>query len=708
MNFPRFEACAAQVNLPLFNAAIHLAIATTDAAKQLPAFTAQMNDMLWYERPDDAGLFETNGIRYFGELLERFAEKLGDTPANLRAVALALAWADSILADGMFVGQQRENFLKTVQNAARTDVYLTAALYRLAREDSVRSALRDRLLQWKYGRTEEILFALCALEDCADTFSLLRLQLVKLLGKGRTIPVEGNTGLLSWFLSRYRADILACRKKDNAGLRALVRLTQAYVRPTDRAWEVLREAGYLPLDILTVNAMFVWDRRCTDLSPDSIPTEKLATAYVVETLNQDHLPSPLALDFISQLLKSYRRFDVRYEGNPGLWEAVSLQLRIICPEILAWMVRAELQYDYRVDVLDAKWDVLPALLSPEKYHELFRRQLVDAPDANRQTVLQLLNKYRLLTGTDYTDAFHAYDYCERDAFNLLTSLNIVDLWQFFQDHKDDVPNESRSTPMHYLWDVVANVHTPFAFAFWHNFFEAYTPADVPRFWPDRKFHEPYIRFYSYAPTLDYLRPALSREENRLLYEWIDWSVFMLDTRKYSAFVLAFLQTDATRTLFDLGELRPIFDQLLLAEPQNSAVRNLKRSYLSEAELADERAAQERAEQERRKAEREKIICEVHETLSQRYDGSFRSLYEALKSLRTWDHRREYAAQILGRRLPEITQGHAPVSALDFGYLLSLCGRLVGYDAVDVPTALAAVQSVPCIDEKEEETANADA
>ena len=163
MNFSRFDACAAQVNIHLFNAAVYLAITTTDAGKQIPALKQQLNAMIWYEHTDSRATFEPHGIRYLGELLERYAEKLGDTQANLRAVALALAWLKPILSDGMFVGSQRADLLKAVRKAAPKDIYLTGALYRLA-EGAEQETLRKTLLQWDYTRIEDVLFALCALD----------------------------------------------------------------------------------------------------------------------------------------------------------------------------------------------------------------------------------------------------------------------------------------------------------------------------------------------------------------------------------------------------------------------------------------------------------------------------------------------------------------------------------------------------------------
>lgn len=707
MNLPRFESCRTQVNIELFNAAIQLAISNAGASKQLSVLNLQLENVIWYERFNSQDYFEPYGIRYFGELLERYVEKVGDSLPNFRAVALALAWSGPILTDAMFVGSQREDFMKTVQSASTSDIYLTGALYLMALEDIEKERQRERLLRRNYKRTEEILFALCALDDCAEAFSLLRPQLVFLLGAGRTLSIEGNTGLLAWFLARYRSNILACRKKDNAVLRALVRLTEAYVRPSDRAYETLQEAGYLPLDILSANSMFVWEQRLnqTRLSPGSIPAERLATAYVTAILSGDALPSQTALDYVLWLIEHYCRFEIKYEGNQGLWEAVAPQLHIASPVVMAWMVRSELHYDYRFDVLDDKWDALAADLPREKYHKLFHHQLIQ--ESEKETLLRMLERYKRLTGSDYASAFGNYNYYETDAFSLLVSRGVLDPWAFFEAHQNDCSSDRKYTPLHYLWDSLSKVSTRSAFGFWHTFFDVYTPADVPRFWPGRRFHDAFIRFNHYTPSLDYQRPELLREENRQLYAWIDESVFTLSPDKYSALVLAFLQNEATQSLFKMDELRPVFDQLFLLNGGNSAVRNLKHRYLTEAELEDERAAREKAEQERKRAETERIFQEVGEALTQRYDGRFQSLYEALKSFRSWDHRREYAAQILCGRLPELLKKHAPIETKDFGYLLSLCGRLVGCGTLSASVALTAVTTIQ-ITETEEVHEYADA
>ena len=61
--------------------------------------------------------------------------------------------------------------------------------------------LRKTLLQWDYTRVEDALFALCALDDYSEAFLSLRPRIVRLLSTERTLPIEGNTGLLAWFSS---------------------------------------------------------------------------------------------------------------------------------------------------------------------------------------------------------------------------------------------------------------------------------------------------------------------------------------------------------------------------------------------------------------------------------------------------------------------------------------------------------------------------
>ena len=229
----RCKAYAAEFNIDLFNAAAQLAISTTEAPKQVKDVQSHLNRLPWYARTDAVAYFEPHGIRYFGELLERYAEKLGDDLANTRAIALAMGWCAPLLTGNMFVGKQRVDFLAKL-SGINDDLYIMVARYLLA-EDVEKCTIHDFLLAWGYKGTEEVIFTLCSLEDTAEAYEVLRPKLVSVLSEKRTLPILDNAGIYAWLIATCRDAITACRKKDNALSRALMALSTGYVRETNAA-----------------------------------------------------------------------------------------------------------------------------------------------------------------------------------------------------------------------------------------------------------------------------------------------------------------------------------------------------------------------------------------------------------------------------------------------------------------------------------------
>ena len=127
----RCGAYAGLFNIDLFNAATQLAISTTQAPKQVKEVQRRLDRLPWYERGDASVYFEPHGIRYFGELLERYDEKLGDGITNTRAIALAMGWCAPLLTENMFVGKQWQDFMKKL-SPMTDDQYITFARYLLA------------------------------------------------------------------------------------------------------------------------------------------------------------------------------------------------------------------------------------------------------------------------------------------------------------------------------------------------------------------------------------------------------------------------------------------------------------------------------------------------------------------------------------------------------------------------------------------------
>ena len=703
----RFAAFDPEINIDLFNAAVQLAVTTTEANKQTPEFLRQIRKFLWYKKADAMRYFEPHGIRYLGELLERCSEKLGDEPRNLRAVALALACTLPIHTDNMFVSSQKEEFLNRLLSMPADDVYILCARCLLS-DDSTRCELEELLLGRTYTHTDHLVLALYALSDRPDAWDRLRQQTIRLFSSARTIRVEENAGIFAWLVNTYRENIRTCRKADNAPLRALLKLTESYVRTHHREHTILTEAGYTPWEILYLNSCFVWEEKFNFdfLGANTIPAEKLCAEFVSQTLNSEQLPSPNTLEYIYWLVQvQYRNLEIKIEGCTSIWQYLSPSLNIISPDILAWMYKnLYTDYRYRFDAMDSKWDILPSLLDEKEYHSLFRAQLLADKDADSSAIISMLERYRMLTGRSYSDVFTAYDYEEREVFRLLAECGVIDPWAYFEEHQKDHSYES---PLRYLWPLIEGVRTHIAFEFWQKFFAGNSPAQVGEYWPGHTYHEPFRKRSSYSYhsfNVDLHRPFLSPEENRQLVEWLDQSVFIMDANSYDAFVSGFLENEATYLLYSADELRPVFDRMLALHPDHSALRSMKSRFMSEAELLADKQAAERRQTERQAKEHEALVDKLQQETDAAFDGTLSSLLTFISRQGDWKDQRRIVLTYIKSRLPDILSAVQPMTSDKFASLMFICGWMIRYDMTNVSDSLALIAELNPSSEQEEKKA----
>lgn len=126
---PVYRVYQRAIDLELYHAFAELVVQTSqdDTAGRTYRQTRAMQ--IWQVETDVSGYFEPYHLRYPGEVLERFEEKLGNDVRVLRALALALGNTCAIQSDNMFVGNQRGAFLQKLRRSAGEDVYLQGALY---------------------------------------------------------------------------------------------------------------------------------------------------------------------------------------------------------------------------------------------------------------------------------------------------------------------------------------------------------------------------------------------------------------------------------------------------------------------------------------------------------------------------------------------------------------------------------------------------
>ena len=183
------KAYKSKINLPLFN---DVAVFVMDTAEAGPMQRAGLYERCPFLYLQDGAFQEKYGFLYLGELLERYEERFGMAVQDLRAIALALGYTRDLQKKEMFVGSQKEDFLRKVRQNAGGDIYLAGALYLLEEGRSNAADREQKITSTEFSSTEDLLFAVSLLQDREDAFPRFKTQLIRLLGTERTMPVLGT------------------------------------------------------------------------------------------------------------------------------------------------------------------------------------------------------------------------------------------------------------------------------------------------------------------------------------------------------------------------------------------------------------------------------------------------------------------------------------------------------------------------------------
>lgn len=678
-----------EINLELLNQVTAFVLETAGAGH------AQRRSMkercLFYDDTASADVLQDQyGFSYLGELLERYEARFGMALRDLRAIALALGYTKELTTDEMFVGSQRAGFLGKVRQRSQGDVYLTAALYLLADE---KDALRweQILLNRQYAQTEELLFTMSVLPDFAQAERVLRPQMSVLLGTGRTMPVIGNMRLFDWLITNAAPQVKALRGRDTALLRALCSLPTSYVKPESRPYGVLEGNGYTALEIAYLNMRAVLTLS-GGLGPDSLVTEKIVVGLFQTALNQsDPLPEEV-YPALEDLFRKYRRFHIKCYGCESLSDALKEDVRIQEPVTFAWFSKLA-GIDHPAldgfDILDSKWDSLASLLGPEKYKELFEGSL--RGDITPEDLKARVARYDRLTGGDYKAACADEKY--NAAFCLMVNKGLLDLWQCFRASLDSEGTIMRPDTLDNIDRYLRGLQTVQAYQFYEKFFEEYGVAGLERFfgYDHRQFRESLIHnFGSYyrEEKLCLPRDFLDEAAHRRLLDWLQEYYFLYEPDKYPGLVVLVLRGEFAAELFPQEERLALFN-LVIAHKDlvRSCEQELKRRYMTEAELQAERDAQEaaRLEEERRKqmAEAQTIRDELKNA-----EGSFADILQVLGSYRYYRDKQRTACRIAAEMLPNTLEGQRyQLNGDELAPFLRICAALA--DTGDL--SLAAVQ-----------------
>lgn len=310
IEFIENEAFEKKVNIELCNKLINYIIKISD--NDYRSTLKNISDKcIWFKSLNNVDMQKDFQVKYLGELLERYEEKIGDNINDIRAIALALGFTAESITNNMIVGNQLVNFITKINTMAKDDIYLQGALYLYNNKKN--QQYKTNLLKNHYLETEDLIFVLSLFDDIEKIYTLLRDQIIELLGKKRTIGVINNIKLYSWFINRFYSIIKKDRKKDAAILKSLLILPTQLIKSNNSNYTILISNNYKEEEILYLNYGFLYYSLIpkTVRMGNSITEERIAINLCKTLLDSEYSCEESLYKLIDSILKKYEHLDIK-------------------------------------------------------------------------------------------------------------------------------------------------------------------------------------------------------------------------------------------------------------------------------------------------------------------------------------------------------------------------------------------------------------
>lgn len=694
MNLSNMSVFAAQINLKLLNDII---IFVVNAAKANAAQQKELRTRCIFPlspgQPAASAMQREYGFLYLGELLERYEERFGMTPPDRRAIALALGYTSDITTPEMFVGSQKGDFIQAVRRHAdaEPDIYLTGALYLIHRKECTVVILENHLKEWTYTKTEELIFAMSLFPDKEQAFAQFGGQLVELLGKGRTLPVFGNTDILNCAFAMLFPLKRRMKARSMDVLRALLSLPVSFVKEGSKHHGWLLEHGYTAMEIVYANAAALCSQ-CVPGGPgrNSLTAEKLIVALFRTVLAYDKPLPAEVYGQLTQIYQMYSTFDIKCCEVHRLADTLRGGLQIQTPETMAWFIRctgdALHPATTSFDIMKSKWDALAVSLDAEAYQKLFADCLGE--DMNAAQLQERLNRYCALTQKDYLTWYSEKAYISK--FPLLVKAGIINLWTSFQSCLSEDGAISNPNLLQHIKDYCRGVTTPQAFEFLKQFLPQYGYQGKERYldqyqhgfeselWKEKSYSSEII----FTLSRDFLKDDPAGQW--MLLHWVDEYFFTKKPKSYLNFVIAVLKTEDVAALLSPEDQRGIFD-VVISRSKLSAydAGQLKQRYLTPEEQQAEQAAQKAAAEEEKRQEHLKLVQDIEDCYADSSNGTFEAVIKFLNKYRYYSDREKIAHRVARDGLGQLLQTNGAALGLkEAGRFLDVCGELVGSGTLD--------------------------
>lgn len=625
IEFVENEAFDKKVNIELCNELINFIIQTSnnnsnDIVKSIE------EKCIWFKKKDITEIQNICEIEYFGELLERYEQKVGNDIKNIRAISLALGYAKELVTDNMIVGTQLIDFIHKIENIASNDIFLQATLYLC--DNKKYSQYKKELLNRKYTNTEDILFVLALFDDKEETFNILNDQIVCLLGKNKTISAINNIKIYAWLINNFYIIVKKSRKKDIVLFKSIIEVPIKQIKEGSEVYKILYENGYTKDEIAYLNyaTLFYVNIPKTVRLGNSITEERIAINFCKTFLDNPNEQHQAIYRLIENMIQEYSKFDIKCGGNENLKEAIKYEININNPITFLHFYNLFNREIYRFNILEEKWNIIAQKMEISMYKQLFDKFIV-MYNYDKEKLEKCIEKYNKLTNTSYLESFLTFDYGRDMVFEDLVNKSIILLEEYYDRYEQE---ESDNNIMEHIRRYVSGIHFRNAFLFLKYIIEDKKQKieNINKFGFDlRTLYN--VRRYSYyrEECLDIEKNFLSKEEKEKLFFWLDNYMFKVHPNEYLEFVVDMLKTDNIKNIISIEQLREIYFMLVEYDNEGFGKNEYLRSkYLTQEELQDI-INRENEEKEQKKMqefiEKQKELVDEFNKLSKQ---SFEELY----------------------------------------------------------------------------------
>ncbi len=592
----------------------------------------KQHSLLWIEKETE-GMEDAYGLRYPGEVLERYAEKIGDSEKVIRSLALALTEMKPFLVQGMFIGNQYGVFMKKIWNMSAKDLYLLGACYTLEESPEKKLKLRSGLIERGDYDLAELVYLLYSFQDDEAAWDGWKHELLRLLGSDREIDIYENEDLYAWII-RYCANrFKGYRKNDLHFLRGLCRLHSANANGKDTVKKWMSEGGYSEEDIIYLNLVLPERvNRHDSMSVHSITAERLAVEACLLFLNgTKERPEPV-YDLCRKLMERYRKYEVKLNGNKGIFG--SLQGLIKVESIGAYMALFPFkeepdveQNSLYINLLEPKWDALKDLLTEQEYQQQVYRTLAEM-EYTGEELHRCLAHYQELTGEDLRQIFwKSSQYPLSVLFAKLAQNGEVDTLQIVKEYLKDyeiLPERERNQK----WDEMLSNIEDYAFSLENrDSFEIIQYVDqncgienLDNIFNTYNIVESYFNMRSsgrYFGELWIIRRQFSEEENRKLLQLAEKYVYKKNPAYYDAFIYALLSEHKYDILIDEKDRSDcagiLMDSMADADCRKEHLREI---YYTEQEMEEYRIRKQMQKEQMEEEKQERIRQEEKQEFDQ--------------------------------------------------------------------------------------------